>query len=310
MDEVFVGIDISKDRLDVHVHPAGEAFVVARDGRGLEELVDRLRAIGPVLIGVEATGGFETIVAAALGGAGLPLVVLNPAQIRHFAQAVGKRAKTDPIDAEMIARFLEAVRPELRALPDEDQSLLAELVGRRRQVLEMLVAERQRAKRATKAPVRKAILRHIAVLEKELPELDKEIGTLVRGSPMWREKEDLLTSFKGIGKTLARALLADLPELGRLSRREIASLAGIAPFTRQSGRWRGKSMIAGGRTTVRSALFVAALVASRHNPVLKNFYARLLAAGKPKMVALIAVARKILTTLNAMIRDRSKWQPA
>jgi transposase len=310
MDQVFVGIDISKDRLDVHVHPAGEAFVVARDGRGLEELVDRLRAIGPVLIGVEATGGFETIVAAALGGAGLPLVVLNPAQIRHFAQAVGKRAKTDPIDAEMIARFLEAVRPELRALPDEDQSLLAELVGRRRQVLEMLVAERQRAKRATKAPVRKAILRHIAVLEKELPELDKEIGTLVRGSPMWREKEDLLTSFKGIGKTLARALLADLPELGRLSRREIASLAGIAPFTRQSGRWRGKSMIAGGRTTVRSALFVAALVASRHNPVLKNFYARLLAAGKPKMVALIAVARKILTTLNAMIRDRSKWQPA
>lgn len=310
MDEVFVGIDISKDRLDVHVHPAGEACVVARDGRGLEELVDRLRAIGPVLIGVEATGGFETIVAAALGGAGLPLVVLNPAQIRHFAQAVGKRAKTDPIDAEMIARFLEAVRPELRALPDEDQSLLAELVGRRRQVLEMLVAERQRAKRATKAPVRKAILRHIAVLEKELPELDKEIGTLVRGSPMWREKEDLLTSFKGIGKTLARALLADLPELGRLSRREIASLAGIAPFTRQSGRWRGKSMIAGGRTTVRSALFVAALVASRHNPVLKNFYARLLAAGKPKMVALIAVARKILTTLNAMIRDRSKWQPA
>ena len=310
MDEVFVGIDISKDRLDVHVHPGGEAFVVARDGKGLEELVDRLRAIRPVLIGVEATGGFETIVAAALAGAGLPLVVLNPAQIRHFAQAVGKRAKTDPIDAEMIARFLEAVRPELRALPDEDQSLLAELVGRRRQVLEMLVAERQRAKRATKAPVRKAILRHIAVLEKELPELDKEIGTLVRGSPMWREKEDLLTSFKGIGKTLARALLADLPELGRLSRREIASLVGIAPFTRQSGRWRGKSMIAGGRTTVRSALFVAALVASRHNPVLKNFYTRLLAAGKPKMVALIAVARKILTTLNAMIRDRSKWQPA
>lgn len=310
MGGVFVGIDISKDRLDVHVHPTGEAFVVARDGRGLEELVDRLRTIGPVLVGVEATGGFETIVAAALGGAGLPLVVINPAQIRHFAQAVGKRAKTDPIDAEVIARFLEAVRPELRTLPDEDQSLLAELVGRRRQVLEMLVAERQRAKRATKAPVRKAILRHIAVLEKELPDLDKEIGTLVRGSPMWREKEDLLTSFKGIGKTLARALLADLPELGRLSRREVASLAGIAPFTRQSGRWRGKSMIAGGRTTVRSALFVAALVASRHNPVLKTFYARLLAAGKPKMVALIAVARKILTTLNAMIRDRSKWQPA
>jgi transposase len=310
MDAVFVGIDISKDRLDVHVHPAGEAFVFSRDGRGLEELVDRLRAIAPAVVGVEATGGFETIVAASLGGAGLPLVVINPAQIRHFAQAVGKRAKTDPIDAEMIARFIEAVKPALRVLPDEDQSLLAELVGRRRQVLEMLVAERQRAKRATKAQVRKAILRHIAVLEKELPDLDKEIGTLVRGSPMWREKEDLLVTFKGIGTTLARALLAELPELGRLSRREIASLAGIAPFTRQSGRWRGKSMIAGGRAAARTALFLAALVASRHNPVLKHFYARLLAAGKPKMVALIAVARKILTTLNAMIRDRTRWQPA
>jgi transposase len=310
MDATFVGIDISKDRLDVHVHPAGEAFVVSRDGRGMEELVDRLRAIAPAIVGVEATGGFETVVAASLGGAGLPLVVINPAQIRHFAHAVGKRAKTDPIDAEMIARFVEAVKPELRVLPDEDQSLLAELVGRRRQVLEMLVAERQRAKRATKAQVRKAILRHIAVLEKELPSLDKEIGTLVRGSPMWREKEDLLVSFKGIGKTLARTLLAELPELGRLSRREIASLAGIAPFTRQSGRWRGKSMIGGGRAAVRTALFVAALVASRHNPVLKRFYARLLAAGKPKMVALIAVARKVLTNLNAMIRDRTKWQPA
>jgi transposase len=310
MDAAFVGIDISKDRLDVHVHPAGEAFVVSRDGKGLEELVDRLRAIAPAIVGVEATGGYETIVAAALGGAGLPLVVINPAQIRHFAHAVGKRAKTDPIDAEMIARFVEAVKPELRVLPDEDQSLLAELVGRRRQVLEMLVAERQRAKRATKAQVRKAILRHVAVLEKELPDLDKEIGTLVRGSPMWREKEDLLVTFKGISNKLARALLAELPELGRLSRREIASLAGIAPFTRQSGRWRGKSMIAGGRTAARTALFLAALVASRHNPVLKPFYVRLLAAGKPKMVALIAVARKILTILNAMIRDRTRWQPA
>jgi transposase len=310
MDAAFVGIDISKDRLDVHVHPAGEAFVVSRDGRGLAELVDRLRAIAPGVVGVEATGGYETIVAAALGGASLPLVVINPAQIRHFAQAVGKRAKTDPIDAEMIARFLEAVKPELRVLPDEDQSLLAELVGRRRQVLEMLVAERQRAKRATKAQVHKAILRHIAVLEKELPDLDKEIGTLVRGSPMWREKEDLLITFKGISNTLARALLAELPELGRLSRREIASLAGVAPFTRQSGRWRGKSMIAGGRTAARTALFLAALVASRHNPPLKHFYVRLLAAGKPKMVALIAVARKTLTILNAMIRDRTRWQPA
>ena len=310
MDAIYVGIDVSQARLDVHVLPSGEAFAVARDGKGLEELIERLRAFSPQLIAVEATGGFETIVAAALAGAGLPLVVVNPAQIRHFAHALGKRAKTDPIDAAVIAHFVEAVKPELRALPDEAQRLLAELVGRRRQIIEMMVAERQREKRAANVRVRKSILRHIRVLEKELPEIDEDIGTLVRGSPIWREKEDLLVSFPGIGNTLARTLLAEVPELGELTRREIASLVGVAPFTRQSGRWKGKSMIAGGRGSARTALYLAALVASRHNPILKAFYMRLLAAGKPKMVALIAVARKILTTLNAMLRDKRKWQPA
>ena len=310
MDAIFVGIDVSQDRLDVHVRPSGEAFVVTRDGKGLEELVERLRALVPRLIAVEATGGFETIVAAAVGGAGLPLVVVNPAQVRHFANAIGRRAKTDPIDAAVIALFTEAVKPELRPLPDEAQRLLAELVGRRRQIIEMLVAERQREKRAANVPVRNSILRHIKVLEKELPEIDGDIGTLVRGSPVWREKQDLLVSFPGVGDKLARTVLAELPELGDLTRREIASLVGVAPYTRQSGHWKGRSMIGGGRAAARAAVFLAALVASRHNPVLKVFHQRLRAAGKPKMVALIAVARKLLTILNAMLRDKKKWQPA
>jgi transposase len=310
MDTIYVGIDVSQARLDVHVRPGGEAFAVARDGKGLEELVERLRALSPQLIAVEATGGFETIVAAAVAGAGLPLVVVNPAQIRHFAQAIGKRAKTDPIDAAVIALFVEAVKPELRALPDEAQRLLAELVARRRQIIEMMVAERQREKRAINVRVRKSILRHIKVLEKEMPGVDEDIGTLVRGSPAWREKEDLMISFPGIANRTARTILAEVPEIGDLTRREIASLVGVAPFTRQSGRWKGKSMIGGGRGAARAALFLVALVASRHNPVLKAFYLRLLALGKPKMVALIAVARKILTILNAMIRDKKPWQPA
>lgn len=308
--DLFVGIDVSKDRLDVHVRPGEEAFTVSRDGKGLEQLVERLQAVSPTLVAVEATGGFETIVAAAIAGAELPLAIVNPAQIRHFAQAVGKRAKTDPIDAGVIAHFAEAVHPAPRALPDETSRLLAELVGRRRQIIEMMVAERHREKRATNVRVRKSLARHIAVLERELNAIDQDIDTLVRGSAVWRAKEDLLASVPGIGRTLARTLLADLPELGTLGRREIASLAGLAPYTRQSGRWRGKSMIGGGRSTVRSASFMAALVASRHNEPLKAFYQRLLAAGKPKMVALIAVARKLLTTLNAILRDNRPWQNA
>ena len=308
--EMFVGIDVSKDRLDVHVRPVGEAFAVSRDGKGLEELIVRLRALAPELVAVEATGGFETIVAAAVGGAGLSLAVVNPAQIRHFAQAIGRRAKTDPVDAAVIAHFAEAVRPQPRALPDEAQSLLAELVARRRQIVEMLVAERQRERLASNRRVRKSLARHIATLEKELREIDQDIDTLVRGSPVWREKEDLLASVPGIGKTIARTMLAELPELGTLDRRRIASLAGLAPFTRQSGHWKGKSMIAAGRAPVRAALFMAALVASQKNPVLKLHYQRLLRAGKPKMVALIALDRKLLTILNAILRDRRQWQNA
>lgn len=310
MDAIYIGIDVSKDRLDVHVWPGGEAFAVSRNGKGLEELVERLRGLAPALVAVEATGGFETIVAAAVAGASIPLAVVNPAQVRHFAQAVGKRAKTDPIDAEIIARFAEAVKPEPRALPDEAARLLAELVGRRRQIIEMLVAERQREKRVDAPRVRRSLARHIAALEKELPLIDDDINTMVRGSPVWRDKENLLVSFPGVGGILARTLLAELPELGRLQRREIASLVGVAPYTRQSGQWRGRSMIGGGRAAARSATFMAALTAIRCNPVMKAFYQHLRAAGKPKMVALIAVARKILTILNAMLRDKKPWQIA
>jgi transposase len=310
MEQTFVGIDVSKDRLDVHVRPSGAAFAVPRDGKGVEELLDRLRTVAPTLIAVEATGGFETIVAAAIGGAQLPLVVVNPAQVRHYAQAVGKRAKTDPIDAEMIARFAEAVKPEPRQVPDDAARLLGELVARRRQIVEMLVAERQREKRADNVRVRKSLARHIKVLERELQDLTDDVSGLIRSSPAWRETEDLLVSVPGVAGKTSSSLLAEVPELGRLTRRQIASLVGVAPFTRESGRWRGKSMIAGGRAPARTAIYMAALSASHHNPVLRPFYRRLLAAGKPKMVALIAVARKLLVILNAMIRDKKPWQYA
>ena len=306
--ETFVGIDVSKDRLDVHVRPTGESFAVSRDGKGLEELVGRLPALTPTLVAVEATGGFETIVAAAVGGAGFPLAVVNPAQVRKFADGIGKRAKNDQIDAAVIAHFADVARPAPRPLPDDTQLLLAALVTRRRQIIEMLVAERQRERQASNARIRKSLARHIAVLEKELVAIDQDIDMLMRGSPAWRDKEDLLASVPGVGQTTARTLLAELPEMGTLDRRRIASLAGLAPYTRQSGRWKGKSMIAAGRAPVRAALFMAALVASRHNPVLKTLYQRLLHAGKPKMVALIAVARKLLVILNAILRDQRQWQ--
>jgi len=310
MDIITVGIDVSKERLDVAVHPSGEAFVVERNVAGLERLAVRLRELTPDIVALEATGGFETIAAAALAAAELPVVVVNPAQIRAFAKAIGQRAKTDPIDAAVIARFAAATRPEPRPLPDEATRLLADLMARRRQIVEMMAAERQRERRVTVVRLRKSIARLIKALQKELNSLDADIDDTVRGSPAWRDKEDLLASVPGIGPVIARTLLAELPELGRLGRRQIAALAGLAPFTRQSGQWRGRSFIGGGRTVVRTALFLGAMVAMRHNPVLKAFFTRLVTAGKPKMVALIAVARKLLTTLNAILKDNRPWQSA
>jgi transposase len=306
----FVGIDVSKDRLDVHLSPAGERWTVARDGAGLDALVARLAEAGPLLIGVEATGGYETVVAAALGGAGLPVVVVNPAQVRHFAQALGKRAKTDPLDAEMIARFVEATRPPVRPLADADQQMLIDLVARRRQIIAMMVAERQRLGRTAQRRLQLSIERLLAALQKELSDLDGAIDEAVRGSAVWRATEDLLTSIPGIGPATARTLIAEMPELGQLDRRRIAALAGLAPWTRQSGQWRGRTMIGGGRASVRSALFMAAMVASRHNPTLSQTYNQLLARGKAKKQAIIAVARKLLTIANAIVRSQQPWQNA
>ena len=309
MDAIVCGIDVSKNRLDVAVRPTGETLAFNRTAEGIEDLVAWLRALSPKLAAIEATGGYEVVVAAGLAGAGLPVVVVNPAQVRSFAQALGKRAKTDPIDAAVIAHFAEPTKPELRQMPDEMTRLLADLVARRRQIVEMITAEGQRVRRISDNRLIKSIARLRKALEKELAELDVLIADLVSGSTVWVEKEDLLASVPGVGKVIARTLIAELPELGSLDRRQIAALVGLAPWTRQSGQWRGKSFIGGGRKSVRSSLFVGAMVAARYNPQLKRFRDKLVAAGKPKRLALVAVARKLITILNAILRGRRPWQP-
>jgi transposase len=308
MDAIVVGIDVSKERLDVAVRPTGETFVVSRDAEGLDALIAKLTPLAPRAVAVEATGGYETVVAASLAAAGLAVVVVNPAQVRSFAQALGKRAKTDPLDAGVIAHFVEATKPQIRPLPDAETRLLADLVARRRQIVAMIAAERQRQKRLTNKRLLKSIARLLAALQKELSSLETDIDETVRGSPAWREKEDLLASVPGVGKVIARTLIAELPELGTLDRRKVAALVGLAPWTRQSGKWKGKSFIGGGRADVRSILFLGAMVAARRNPDLKAFRDRLVAAGKPKLVALVATARKLLTILNAILRDQKPWR--
>jgi transposase len=310
MDAIVVGIDVSKDRLDVHVAPSGDAFFEANDAAGIETLTGRLLALSPALVALEATGGFETLAAAALSAAGLPVVVVNPAQVRSFADALGKRAKTDPIDAAVIARFAAATGVKAKPLADGQTRLFADLVARRRQIMAMIVAEEARLKRAANRQLKKSIARLLTALRRELKSLDADLDGQIRASPAWSMKEDLLSSVPGVAKGISRTLIAELPELGSLTAKQIASLAGLAPFTRQSGKWRGKSFISGGRTSVRAALFMGALVASRHNPVLKAFRDRLVAQGKPRIVAIIATARKLLTILNAIIRDQKPWQTA
>ena len=310
MERMFVGIDVAKDRLDVHVRPSGEAFAVARDGKGLDELVARLRGRDVALIVLEATGGFETTVTAALCAVGLPLVVANPRQVRDFARATGRLAKTDAIDAAVIAHFADAVRPEPRPVPDAEARALGELLTRRRQIVEMMTAERNRRKRLADRRMIKSIDRLLKALQRELSDLEEALDDTIRGTPAWRETEDLLKSVPGIGDVTARVLIAHLPELGTLDRKKIAALVGVAPFNRDSGTLRGKRTIWGGRANVRAALYMAALVASRYDPTLSRFYQRLLQAGKPKKVALTAVMRKLLTILHAIIRDQTPWQPA
>ena len=307
MEQVFVGIDVAKDRLDLHVLPSGESFAVARDSKALEALVERLGALSPDLIVLEATGGFEVAVASALAAAALPLAVVNPRQIRDFARALGLLAKTDALDAKVIALFAERIQPEARPLADAQTQALGDLIARRRQIVVMMTAERNRRSRLTSRRMVKSVDRLLLALQKELSALEQELDDTIRGTPAWRESEDLLKSVPGIGNVTARSLLADLPELGSLDRRKIAALVGLAPFNRDSGSLRGKRTIRGGRRHIRATLYMAALVASRNNPVLSQFYQRLLKAGKPKKLALVAVMRKLLTILNAIMRDRKPW---
>lgn len=307
---MFAGIDVSKDRLDVHVRPSGQAFAVTRDSTGIDELVTILRGIAPRLVVLEATGGFETVVAAALAAAGLPLAVVNPRQIRAFAQACGRLAKTDKIDAAVIAHFAEAVHPEPRPIADAAARALGELVTRRGQIITMMVAERNRRRQLTQSRLVKTVDRVLATLQEQLSAIETDIDGTIRSTPAWRETEELLTSTPAIGPKIARTLIADLPELGTLTRRKISALVGLAPFSRDSGRWRGRRTIAGGRARVRTALYMAALVAIRRNLPLAATYHRLRAAGKPAKVAIVATMRKLLTILNAMMRDRTVWHGA
>jgi transposase len=306
----FVGIDVAKDRLDVHVRPSGHAFAVTRDSEGLERLTSGLRDLAPALIVLEATGGFEITVAAALASASLPLAVVNPRQIRDFARATGRLAKTDALDAQIIALFADRVRPEPRPIADADSRALAELIARRRQVVEMIGMESNRFRQARNSRVQRTIKATLKTLEAQLAELDREISNTVRGSPVWRAADDLLTSVPGVGDVTARTLIADLPELGQLDRRRIAALVGVAPVNRDSGQMRGKRTIAGGRIEVRNVLYMATLSATRWNPVISQHYKSLVERGRPRKVALVACMRRLLGILNAIIRTKAPWQDA
>jgi transposase len=312
---MFVGIDVAKAELVVSILPVAERFTVENDERGVRTLVERLRAIPLTLIVLEATGGYELLGVAALAAAALPVVVVNPRQVRDFAKATGQLAKTDRIDADILARFADVVRPSVRAIPTEEVQELDALLTRRRQLLEMLQAERNRTGQVFgkgKRIVKKSLKNHISYLERELRMTDTDLGAVIKASPVWRERDELLRSVPGVGPVLSRTLLADLPELGRLSRREIAKLVGVAPLSRDSGTMRGRRFVQGGRATVRAVLYMAALVATKRNAVIRAFYLRLVAAGKPKKLALVACMRKLLTILNVMVRTAQPWaiQPA
>lgn len=303
---MFIGIDVSKGRLDVAVCPSGERDSVFNDEGGIQALIKRLGEIQPTLIVMEATGGFEHPAMRALASAELPVVVVNPRQVRDFAKATGQLAKTDRIDAWVLARFAEAVRPAVRPLPDEVTLELRALIARRRQLTEMIVAETNRLSSASKA-VRKSIKAHVRWLEAELKRADKDLDQAIRQSPIWQENQDLLRSVPSIGPVVSPTLIAELPELGQLNRKQIAALVGIAPLNRDSGTFRGRRSIWGGRATVRATLYMAALVASRRNAVISAFYKRLRDAGKAPKVALVACMRKLLTILNAMIKHKTRW---
>jgi transposase len=306
MDECFVGIDVSKAQLDVAVRPGGCMWQVENTEEGITELVVQLQELKPAHVVLEATGGYERMVARALSIAKLPVSRLNPRQVRDFAKATGQLAKTDVLDAGILARFAEALRPEVRQLPDDASEELKELVARRRQIVDMITAEKNRLQTAGRV-VRPYIKQHRDWLEAERDRLDKELDKQFRGTPGWEENEALLRTFKGIGPVVSRTLIAELPELGKASHKELAVLVGVAPLNRDSGMMRGRRMAWGGRASVRQALYMAALVAARHNPVIQAFYERLVASGKKKKVALVACMHKLLCILNAMIRAQQPW---
>jgi len=301
----FVGIDVAKAQLDVAIGPNGESFSVANDETGISELLRRLEPADLVII--EATGGLEVPVASALATAGIAVAVVNPRQVRDFARATGRLAKTDRLDAQVLARFGEAVKPEVRPLKDEQAQALEALVNRRRQLVGMLTAEKNRRANSPKV-IHQSIDEHIRWLEKRLSGLDDELAGLVHETPIWRERDELLRSVPGVGKVLSTTLLAHLPELGALNRKQIAALAGLAPFNRDRGSLRGSRCIWGGRAQVRRVLYMAVVAAVRSNPVIKNFYAQLRARGKYPKSALTACMRKLLVILNARLRSKLSWQ--
>ncbi|MGH7148982.1 MAG: IS110 family transposase [Nitrospiraceae bacterium] len=303
---VFVGVDVSKARLDIALRPEGR-FSVPNNEAGWAQVVERLRAVPPTLVVLEATGGLEVPLTGALVAAGLPVVVVNPRHVRDFAKAAGKLAKTDALDAQVLAHFAEVMRPEPRPLPDEQTQTLAAILMRRRQLVEMLTAEKNRLASARK-PVRTSLRAHITWLERELAHTDRDLAQAIRESPVWHEKDELLRSVPGVGPVLTATLLANLPELGTLTGKQIAALVGVAPLNRDSGTLRGKRTVWGGRAQVRAVLYMGAIVAARFNPVIRAFYRRLCAAGKAKKVALTACMRKLLIILNAMVKHRTPWR--
>ena len=307
-ESIYVGLDVAKAHIEAAVWPEARTWRVGHTEVALAALVQQIHALQPALVVLEATGGYETTLAGLLVAAGCPVAVVNPRQVRDFAKAIGQLAKTDTIDANVLALFAARIQPTPRPWPDTATQDLAALVARRRQLIEMLGAERNRLAVARR-PLRRQLRDHIRWLERQLAAVDADIAGVIRQSPVWRDRDDLLRTVPGIGPQTASLLITYLPELGRLTRQQIAALVGVAPFPRESGRWRGRRVTWGGRAPVRAGLYMAALVATRHNPVLRTFYHRLLAAGKPKKVALVACMRKLLTILNAMVSHHQPWSP-
>ena len=308
-DGAFVRIDVSKNHLDVHAVPSGESFRVDNTPQGIDKLIGRLHSLAPSLVVLEASGKLETVCAASVDNAGFHIAVVNPRHVRGFARASGRLAKTDTLDAKVIAHFAQAMKPEVRPLPTKEERQFDELLARRRRIVGMLTAEKNRRKITFTREVRRRIKAHIRWLEQELGDADQGLAEAVQASPLWQASEAILRSVPGVGEVTARTLIAELPELGRLSRKQIASLVGVAPMNRDSGLMRGRRTVWGGRQAVRNVLYMAALSAIRCNPQLRAFYQRLVAAGKPKKVALVATMRKLIITLNAILMRGTVWEP-